>query len=177
MEDALWPLQRMVNLHGMVCLNPCCNGRCSLTSANFAESSSTKSLNPCCNGRCSLTGSKGSQKGQEPHVLILVVMEDALWRRYVTCQDTIGVVLILVVMEDALWRSVSRREGGSIACLNPCCNGRCSLTKVLLLVWNRGRIVLILVVMEDALWQKFYRVFVHRMDSLNPCCNGRCSLT
>ena len=39
----------------LLCLNPCCNGCCSLTRVVFVGSEIPDSLNPCCNGCCSLT--------------------------------------------------------------------------------------------------------------------------
>ena len=61
-------------------------------------------------------------------VLILVLMEDALWGNLISPTYYAQCVLILVLMEDALWDwKKSAREGG------------------------HGR-VLILVLMEDALW-------------------------
>ncbi len=120
---------------------------------------------------------KGCHKGLFREVLILVVMEDALWQTVFKIMARRMLVLILVVMEDALWLygRVSRQR--CWISLNPCCNGRCSLT----LGWNdQGEtwiFVLILVVMEDALWLFQNGIFWVIGCSLNPCCNGRCSLT
>ena len=61
-------------------LNPCCNGRWSLTYYKEDGSDwSWSSLNPCCNGRWSLTFLVIQTPDFEGgHVLILVVMEDGL---------------------------------------------------------------------------------------------------
>ncbi len=84
-------------------------------------------LNPCCNGRCSLTVS-WVRVFWKRRVLILVVMEDALWPSCRIRNHLDDKVLILVVMEDALWQNVSISRETLIDSLNPCCNGRCSLT-------------------------------------------------
>ena len=62
-------------------------------------------LNPCCNGRCTRTLHCRFCRIFTQHVLILVVMEDAL------VHETVGKFLI---------KSDCR--------LNPCCNGRCTRT-------------------------------------------------
>ena len=102
MEDALWAeIQRLewhlnslnpccngrcslrVQLMLRCCLtqrlNPCCNGRCSLSNCFWVKRVDNKSLNPCCNGRCSLSPSVSRSLRMNNPVLILVVMEDALW--------------------------------------------------------------------------------------------------
>ena len=61
-------------------------------------------------------------------------------------------VLILVVMEDALAREHIRMIYIFYVCLNPCCNGRCTRTKLI----NAQEIT---------------------SNGLNPCCNGRCTRT
>ncbi len=62
----------------IACLNPCCNGRCSLTGFEEFSDEAILCLNPCCNGRCSLTAVIACSKRVSAGVLILVVMEDAL---------------------------------------------------------------------------------------------------
>ena len=111
------------------------------------------SLNPCCNGRWSLTPQKSHCEKEKQKVLILVVMEDGLWLLNVLSYSRIMNVLILVVMEDGLWRV-------SVVCIwtcpwrvNPCCNGRWSLTCFIWSGWGLIPQVLILVVMEDGLWR------------------------
>ena len=142
-----WSLTRSSGrgCHFFLGLNPCCNGRWSLTKLglNYRD----LSLNPCCNGRWSLTDSWLRKKNV--CVLILVVMEDGLWQAFVVC-NKLGLVLILVVMEDGLWLSYNFQNGVSES-LNPCCNGRWSLTLA--------------------------RAIPSASSSLNPCCNGRWSLT
>ncbi len=133
-------------------LNPCCNGRCSLTRCSWFYCIFWYCLNPCCNGRCSLTGDVVNSIPSTGMVLILVVMEDALW---LICGGVWYLhvrVLILVVMEDALWLRISNLPNEDVLGLNPCCNGRCSLTGRNSGIPFRKRRVLILVVMEDALW-------------------------
>ena len=87
-------------------------------------------LNPCSNGRYSLSKA-GAKSVKNLKVLILVLMEDTLWDFSVTgyiCKD--AEVLILVLMEDTLWVEtlVDRLRKGS---LNPCSNGRYSLSHYL----------------------------------------------
>ena len=130
MEDGLWP--------------------------NWVPCLFLRSLNPCCNGRWSLTLTLREMKTR--NVLILVVMEDGLWRAKETTSFTFADVLILVVMEDGLWHRewlwnkllrsprvlilVVMEDGlwqyGKRTCeapwgrsLNPCCNGRWSLTTLM----------------------------------------------
>ena len=111
----------------LISLNPCCNGRCSLRTQMVKFIPFLLSLNPCCNGRCSLRRVVEAFLQQSKAVLILVVMEDALW------------------VEDWDWQNEKRIR------LNPCCNGRCSLSRRKKAQDEEGA-VLILVVMEDALW-------------------------
>ena len=62
--------------------------------------------------------------------------------------------------------------------LNPCCNGRWSMTgEYRWYISQRLSHVLILVVMEDGQWLFYEFVYDCEMDSLNPCCNGRWSMT
>ncbi len=165
-------------LSGTISLNPCCNGRCSLTELLRERWSIScrvlilvvmedalwhygvgcdgipiECLNPCCNGRCSLTKLSLCWYLSRQIVLILVVMEDALWllhTGYVYLPWYY--VLILVVMEDALWQDKWEHDDS---------------------IWP----VLILVVMEDALWRESTKWKATPSYGLNPCCNGRCSLT
>ena len=108
-------------------LNPCSNGICSLTYLWwFRKGSRLWSLNPCSNGICSLTGRTVNTLGRRV-VLILVLMEYALWQKQYTSVYCFYFVLILVLMEYALWQHVQGESG----------------------VWRN---VLILVLMEYALW-------------------------
>ena len=75
-----WP-----NSTTMLCLNPCCNGRCSLSCRTSMFRNIAACLNPCCNGRCSLSLKRESNRPCHRSVLILVVMENALWDRTVVC--------------------------------------------------------------------------------------------
>ena len=102
------PEKKFLESLNQTSLNPCCNGRWSLTNRLSTQSYQCGSLNPCCNGRCSLA--------------IAVPL-------YIGFHQE---VLILVVMEDGLWRSVSPVRARTECCLNPCCNGRWSLTSTLL---------------------------------------------
>ena len=103
MEDGLWLRRSQRSRRSSGSLNPCCNGRWSLTLFGKTFKVITeKRLNHCCNGRWSLTGQ---------------------WYYRKKCQC----VLILVVMEDGLWPT-TRRTTRTGMCLNPCCNGRWSLT-------------------------------------------------
>ena len=153
-------------------LNPCCNGRWSLTMWGQSECKYLIiSLNPCCNGRWSLTSIWIKTPSHSILVLILVVMEDGLWRVRVPRKK---VVLCLNPCCNGRWSLTHvSNEGNAFACLNPCCNGRWSLTKTPTQV--KTAIVLILVVMEDGLWHSNYERA--QRVSLNPCCNGRWSLT
>ena len=60
-----------------MCLNPCCNGRCTRTHCGIYYNENQLRLNPCCNGRCTRTA-KSVFDIELFGVLILVVMEDAL---------------------------------------------------------------------------------------------------
>ena len=135
-------------------------------------------------------------------VLILVLMEYALWQSIKTQRDFLKEVLILVLMEYALWqRFMFFNTDDSTICLNPCSNGICSLTEfslnsksgssvVLILVLMEYALwlsyilfavkslrVLILVLMEYALWQYLKSLSDDERQGLNPCSNGICSLT
>ena len=67
-----------------------------------------------------------------PLVLILIVMEDALAPFFCIESNSFRKkVLILVVMEDALALHMNIvQKHINLVCLNPCCNGRCTRTKV-----------------------------------------------
>ena len=57
-------------------LNPCCNGRYSLSEKIKEIRENLKRLNPCCNGRYSLSHKGSFHYAMMEKVLILVVMED-----------------------------------------------------------------------------------------------------
>ena len=84
-------------------------------------------------------------------------------------------VLILVLMEDTHWVIFMMVNFCLIVGLNPCFNGRYSLSTM----WNRLHwlcCVLILVLMEDTHWvgNSLNTIFY---SGLNPCFNGRYSLS
>ena len=112
------------------------------------------SLNPCFNGICSLRTALWMTWIPVMSVLILVLMEYALWVVFPFYDNVdVTIVLILVLMEYALW--VLPRT------LKPMGN----LT------------VLILVLMEYALWANTSPRYIWYAGSLNPCFNGICSLS
>ena len=87
-------------------------------------------------------------------VLILIVMEDGHWRSCGRCTSSVlANVLILIVMEDGHWQWVRRCSLLCLQSLNPYCNGRWSLTKIIC------------------------QQTAKNMRCLNPYCNGRWSLT
>ena len=85
-------------------------------------------------------------------VLILVLMEDGLWRSVAAVKAANPGVLILVLMEDGLWHLSPRMRTRIQASLNPCFNGRWSLTEAQMAPMRPPCWVLILVLMEDGLW-------------------------
>ena len=72
-------------------------------------------------------------------------------------------ILILVLVEDGLWQQVRITITPATGGLNPCFNGRWSLThgKALAEAFNEVS-VLILVLMEDGLWQQFLQLIVYQ---------------
>ena len=85
-------------------------------------------------------------------VLILVLMEYALWLSQGVVDALNEFVLILVLMEYALWLWNIQWFRSLLGCLNPCSNGICSLIGWESVSIQSGRGVLILVLMEYALW-------------------------
>ena len=83
------------------------------------------SLNPCFNGRYSLSP-KYFENEDNVDVLILVLMEDTLWATKGIRKQIFENVLILVLMEDTLWGGMFARMQ-KLKSLNPCFNGRYSL--------------------------------------------------
>ena len=109
-------------------------------------------LNPWCNGRWSMTRQIPGYPLTRV-VLILVVMEDGQWHYDIFSDIEDFLVLILVVMEDGQWRSQRTEKRNKSSSLNPCCNGRWSMTDKQIFPNLYWRIrVLILVVMEDGQW-------------------------
>ena len=136
------------------------------------------SLNPCSNGICSLTNVKVLADSIRGWVLILVLMEYALWLFLNTINHAWNKVLILVLMEYALWlKNVYEGLRNSIEVL--------ILVLMEYALWPRflrlgspHHIVLILVLMEYALWRRAIHWLARQeRQSLNPCSNGICSLT
>ena len=86
-------------------------------------------------------------------VLILVVLDHALWLwNQMLCMLNLLTVLILVVLDHALWLKEQKNLAAQIAAgLNPCCAGPCSLTPQGTDEIVRQN-VLILVVLDHALW-------------------------
>ena len=95
-----------------------------------------------------------------------------------SCIGKILSVLILVVMDAVLWPSIFLYSCFfPFLCLNPCCNGCCSLTRRAYHLFPTRQFVLILVVMDAVLWHAAHDEWVIEQACLNPCCNGCCSLT
>ena len=111
----------------------------------------------------------------EVTVLILVLMEYALWLGAGAVILAIAGVLILVLMEYALWLRAPQPSIKLADGLNPCSNGICSLTFYRVTGMLYAASVLILVLMEYALWRSLLTLWFP--TCLNPCSNGICSLT
>ena len=127
MEDALRESQTGSFGDGCNSLNPCSNGRCSARFINQPNNNKTMSLNPCSNGRCSASEQYEDASIHVDHVLILVLMEDALREVYSASEA----VIFRSLNPCSNGRcSASRRTGEKEVrrpfCLNPCSNGRCS---------------------------------------------------
>ena len=133
-------------------------------------------LNPCFNGWCTLTNWSNVQEFTPYLVLILVLMDDALWRLVNGIAKGRLTVLILVLMDDALWRTAKYTWGSVQDSLNPCFNGWCTLTPEINCFDIPVNEVLILVLMDDALWLS-KNIMQVDPKSLNPCFNGWCTLT
>ena len=87
-------------------------------------------------------------------------------------------VLILVVVDDGLVPKLILLRKGENICLNPCCSGRWSSTRMVKYGLTAIIMVLILVVVDDGLVLLLYAYPVPcLMVSLNPCCSGRWSST
>ena len=155
-------------------------------------------LNPCCNGRWSLTSLASRKWDCEKCVLILVVMEDGLWlpqkrlQNWKSLNPCCNGRWSLTPLQpswasapsclnpccNGRWSLTTRNNIIAFwkQCLNPCCNGRWSLTYYENKDWRFSDNVLILVVMEDGLWLT-PKWWARTRKGLNPCCNGRWSLT
>ena len=72
------------------------------------------SLNPYSNGICSLSGNNFEKIRESDIVLILILMEYALWEEPRVMEGDNGTkVLILILMEYALWDVSYTRNDGS----------------------------------------------------------------
>ena len=114
------------------------------------------SLNPCFNGICSMREKSGYGESRSVWVLILVLMEYALWDLLDPLSLNYIPVLILVLMEYALWEILLRTPLCWTMGLNPCFNGICSMSIVRHVDAHGTTIVLILVLMEYALWARVW---------------------
>ena len=103
MADGLWVWDWTREVYNEDRLNPCSNGRWSLSSDQVCNNCRCWSLNPCSNGRWSLRHTTISPSGKSKCVLILVLMADGLWG----------------------WSIMY--DGSRLTSLNPCSNGRWSL--------------------------------------------------
>ena len=130
MDDGLWGTQKTLVDTVHICLNPCCCGWWSLSPPeSFIIMAFPWS------------------------VLILVVVDDGLWVRWIVTQrGGQSSVLILVVVDDGLWVRNPFTQGLQFAD------------------------VLILVVVDDGLWAYWREVYKEFTESLNPCCCGWWSL-
>ena len=85
MEDTHWVGQyAYFNAIQLCGLNPCFNGRYSLSFGWDTGGISRLCLNPCFNGRYSLRGKATVTLVEIPEVLILVLMEDTHWVYFYT---------------------------------------------------------------------------------------------
>ena len=110
------------------------------------------SLNPCFNGICSATRPALHLHLRGGDVSILVLMEYALRQALKQVNGSLRAVSILVLMEYALRPPVTGRfTGQGHTSLNPCFNGICSATYVIMLRLPFLWFVSILVLMEYAL--------------------------
>ena len=130
MEYALWQ-SRKANLASIFkSLNPCSNGICSLTIQYGAcRYLASLGLNPCSNGICSLTNLEVTHKedtltGLNPCSNGICSLTELYSNYWIVIQ----IVLILVLMEYALWLPKMSSKKQLKICLNPCSNGICSLT-------------------------------------------------
>ena len=130
MEYALWDCCTVCSTWWKFCLNPYSNGICSLSGMNnIAIRIICKCLNPYSNGICSLRNCRACWKTWTNLVLILILMEYALWGISLSANFGQKNVLILILMEYALWAVAgSDATITSFVCLNPYSNGICSLS-------------------------------------------------
>ena len=172
-------VQRTINVTRILSqgLNPCCNGLQSSTAVGIVEQvTGVKCLNPCCNGLQSSTAV--ARKGIPQHpVLILVVMDYSLVLSNFSRKEWRCKVLILVVMDYSLVLQEPLIVTECWLCLNPCCNGLQSSTRLAGRGWRVHILVLILVVMDYSLVPSSRCLIRFSKHCLNPCCNGLQSST
>ena len=111
------------------------------------------SLNPCYSGICSVSRCERFGWFWFPLVLILVIVEYALWAFFGSLNLLLQLVLILVIVEYALWEYEYLKHEDGTQSLNPCYSGICSV--------SRG---------ENPRQ-------VHLPEGLNPCYSGICSVS
>ena len=125
--------KRIRSFYPWWCLNPCFSGRCSVRKTRLGWNNQVleQCLNPCFSGRCSVSlPDFFFEETKECCVLILVLVEDALWGKSKLCVKRLKYIR-----------------------LNPCFSGRCSVRAIDYINEQIGRCVLILVLVEDALWE------------------------
>ena len=155
-------------------LNPCFNGRYSLREPQWRKVKVFGCLNPCFNGRYSLSAADFADYLRFPGVLILVLMEDTHWEISRT------VILNLVRLNPCFngryslrWDVAELNDDGFS--LNPCFNGRYSLR-------GSNDITAALVGLNPCFNGRYslslilFILLIIKLLSLNPCFNGRYSL-
>ena len=134
-------------------------------------------LNPCSSGSGALTGRRAGTSSVRLKVLILVLVEVALWLyRFYTLSSCYKKVLILVLVEVALWLigwSVSI-PGADVLILVLV---EVALWQMTTMTKTQARNVLILVLVEVALWPCTAGDGYHQGKGLNPCSSGSGALT
>ena len=152
MEDGLWLILRFKRSNGKYRLNPCFNGRWSLTNPTDQKPQKETGLNPCFNGRWSLTSQMYNRYENKMGCLNPCFNGrwslTCLWNQYLPQWK-----ISLNPCFNGRWSltSTSEQYGESYIGLNPCFNGRWSLTFSKEILSVKG-LVLILVLMEDGLW-------------------------
>ena len=112
-------------------------------------------LNPCFNGRYSLSYMLQVMNGFIVEVLILVLMEDTHWALPADVRPSTPYTRLNPCFNGrySLSHLIYNQNGKETSCLNPCFNGRYSLS-----VKSCGKVqklyVLILVLMEDTHWDR-----------------------
>ena len=155
-SNGRWSMSRANKLYAHLaeCLNPCSNGRWSMSCTwQIACEHALRCLNPCSNGRWSM---RASSHTVPKFPQSLNPCSNGRWSMswaHLRADDPPAYVLILVLMADGLWVSVLLQGGTYLASLNPCSNGRWSMRSTAM---TRS---------------------LSRLLSLNPCSNGRWSMS